>query len=100
MAKAVYVMRIDIKLKYLAELVARKQRRSLSSFIECSIEQALANVAMKEHDGTNGPSKASILDEAEDLWDLDSNVRLLKLAKHHPELMTYDEQLAFKKMTS
>ena len=45
----VFAMRLDPKLKYLAEIAARKQRRSLANFIEWSMEQALDAVKLYEH---------------------------------------------------
>ena len=40
----VFGMRLEPKLKYLAEIAARKQRRSLANFVEWAIEMALENV--------------------------------------------------------
>jgi predicted HicB family RNase H-like nuclease len=37
----VVTVRVDPKLKYLAELAARKQRRSLSRYVEWVIRQSL-----------------------------------------------------------
>jgi predicted HicB family RNase H-like nuclease len=38
----VVTVRLEPKLKYLAELAARKQRRSLSSYVEWAIKQSLS----------------------------------------------------------
>ncbi len=40
----VFAMRFDPKLKYLAEIASRKQRRSLANFVEWAIEEALKTV--------------------------------------------------------
>ena len=40
----VVTVRLDPKLKYLAELAARKHRRPLSSFIEWAVEQSLSGL--------------------------------------------------------
>lgn len=85
-------VRLDPKLRYLAELAARKQRRTLSSFIEWSIEDTLNRFPLKE-----GPDwVASVGAEAEYLWDVDSADRLARLALRYPELLTHDEQVLWK----
>ncbi|MDT3708292.1 MAG: hypothetical protein ROZ09_15850 [Thiobacillus sp.] len=87
----VFAMRLDPKLKYLAEIAARKQRRSLANFIEWAVEQALGKVMLG--DGQGG---RSVIDEAARLWDLEPSDRFLKLAENFPDLMTYEEQLIWK----
>jgi len=87
----VFAMRLDPKLKYLAEIAARKQRRSLANFIEWTIEQALGRVVLEE-----GPDDRSILDVAGKLWDLEPSDRFIKLAENFPDLLTYEEQLIWK----
>ena len=44
----VVTVRLDPKLKYLAELAARKHRRPLSSYIEWAVEQSLSRVWLEE----------------------------------------------------
>lgn len=83
-------VRLDPKLRYLAELASRRQRRALSSYIEWAIEDSLARV----HLDSNG--NASIADEAEALWDVDESDRFAKLALQHPDLLTHDEQVLWK----
>lgn len=85
-------VRLDPKLKYLAELAARKQRRTLSSFIEWSIEESLRRFPIQEGDGWD----QSFMAEAEKLWDVDEADRLAKLALNYPELLTHEEQLIWK----
>ena len=85
-------IRLDPKLRYLAELAARKQRRSLSSFIEWAVEDTLARVPVRE-----GPDwMTSVMAEAEHLWDVDAADRFAKLALRFPELMTHEEQILWK----
>ncbi|WP_147403639.1 hypothetical protein [Alicycliphilus denitrificans] len=85
-------VRLDPKLRYLAELAARKQRRTLSSFIEWAIEDTLGRVALRE-----GPDwLESVGAQAQDLWDVDPADRLAKLAFRYPELLTHDEQVLWK----
>ena len=72
-------VRLDPKLRYLAELAARKQRRTLSSFIEWAIEENLKTTS-----------------EAADLWDVDEPDRFAKLALRYPDMLTHDEQVLWK----
>lgn len=85
-------VRLDPKLRYLAELAARKQRRTLSSFIEWAVEDSLNRVYLREY--------STIADEAGGLWDLDPSDRLIKLAESHPDLLTYEEQRIWKAIHS
>ncbi|RFC36643.1 MAG: hypothetical protein DID92_2727743581 [Candidatus Nitrotoga sp. SPKER] len=89
----VFAMRFDPKLKYLAEIAARKQRRSMANFVEWAVEQALNNVCLVE---TKDGSKASVADSATTLWALDDSDRLIKLATNFPELLSYDEQVIWR----
>lgn len=88
----VFAMRLDPKLKYLAEIAARKQRRSLANFIEWAIEQSLDSVNISRL----GNKVSNVADEAEKLWALDEPERLVKLASSYPDLLTYDEQLIYR----
>jgi hypothetical protein len=87
-------VRLDQRLRYLAELAARKQRRTLSSFIEWSVEEALKHLTLGGFPG--GPAGSSIEYEASTLWDIDEADRFVRLAVSHPELLTYDEQIVRK----
>ena len=84
----VFALRLDPKLKYLAEIAARKQRRSLANFVEWAIESALRHTPLDAKD-----SSRSILDDAADLWCLDEAERFMKLAEEYPDLLTYEEQI-------
>lgn len=90
----VFAMRLDPKLKYLAEIAARKQRRSLANFVEWAIEQALSRVQLVES-AFNGEGP-TVADASAQLWALDEPDRLIKLATHYPELLSYDEQLIWR----
>ena len=85
-------VRLDPKLRYLAELASRKQRRTVSSFIEWAIEDSLSRVIIYE----NSNCSKSIADEASDLWDVDEADRFVNLAFSHSDLMTHDEQVQWK----
>jgi hypothetical protein len=85
----VFAMRFDPKLKYLAEIAARRQRRSLANFVEWAIDKAIGEVPIRE----DGPA---IADLAMKLWALDEPTRLINLATNYQELLTYDEQLIWR----
>jgi hypothetical protein len=84
-------VRLDPKLRYLAELAARRQRRTLSSFIEWAIEENLKSVHLNSDD----PS-TSISSQAAELWDVDEPDRFAKLAIRYPQMLTHDEQVVWK----
>jgi hypothetical protein len=83
-------VRLDPKLRYFAELAARKQRRTLSSYIEWIIEESL------ERNGLNSYGGPMLAEEASSLWDVDEADRFVKLAVRHPDLLTHDEQVRWK----
>jgi len=85
-------VRLDPKLRYLAELAARKQRRTVSSFIEWAIEDALTRVPML----INSDFSRSLALEASVLWDVDEADRFAKLAIHYPDLLNHYEQVLWK----
>ncbi len=90
-------VRLDPKLRYLAELGARCHRRTLSSFIEWAIEQSLRNLVAAEPDEEYGaPPPPTLASEAEELWDVDAADRMAKLALRYPKLLTHGEQVLWK----
>jgi hypothetical protein len=90
-------VRLDPKLRYLAELAARLHRRTLSSYIEWAIKASLDTEAVRPtslpglHD-----SDHTIGNEAEYLWDVDDADRFAKLALRYPHLLTHEEQVRWK----
>ncbi|MGA9725135.1 MAG: hypothetical protein WBQ86_21955 [Candidatus Binatus sp.] len=86
-------VRLEPRIRYFAELAARTQRRTLSSFIEEAITSAIRLVFLR-NDKTN-PQIHSLLDEPE-LWDVFEPDRFAKLALRHPELLTHHEQIVWK----
>lgn len=86
-------VRLDPKLRYLAELAARKQRRTLSSYIEWAIEDSLnRTVLLENHNGED----ITLAGEVSNLWDVDDADRFAKLALRYPELLTHEEQVRWK----
>jgi hypothetical protein len=84
-------VRLDPKLRYLAELAARSQRRTLSSYIEWAVVRSLSEVILG-----SGSDPVTVADEAELLWDVDVAERFVRLAARYPELLSYQEQETWK----
>jgi len=85
----VITVRLTPKLKYGLELLSRKQHRSLSSIVTWSIEQMInaGNEGLYKEPGyIRGTDLLNLL------WDIDGADRLVKIAKHWPGLMTYEEE--------
>ena len=80
-------VRLDPKLKFGAELAARKQRRTLSSFIEWSLHQAIEAIQFGVSDSEKGIKFVDFI------WDTSEAYRFAKLAFNYPGLMTYDEEV-------
>ncbi len=86
-------VRLDAELRYLVELAKRKQRRTVSSYIEWATEESLSKIPMTE-DPFEGPVMLS--DHRTRLWDTDEADRFVKLAMNFPSLLTYQEQILWK----
>lgn len=89
-------VRLDPKLRYLAELAARKQRRTLSSYIEWALEESLNHVVIDEDKTLCGETNQTVADMATNLWDVDEPDRFAKLAIHYPDMLTHEEQMLWK----
>ena len=85
----VFAIRFDQRIKYMADLAARKERRSLTNFVEWAMERALRDIDLfsDNHGHTVKAGAAAKL-----LWDIQPAERLKKLHQHCPELLTYEEQ--------
>lgn len=94
---AIVSVRFDPKLKYLAELAARKHRRPLSNYIEAAVEKSLGDVRLSEDGGGNeGYDPVTVGDVANELWDVDDSERFARLAIKFPELLDVEEQERWK----
>jgi hypothetical protein len=82
----IFALRLDPKLKYLAELAARKQRRSLANYVEWALDTVLRETVIDDKTGKK------VWEEAELLWDISEPGRFFRLLDTHPELLSYDEQ--------
>ena len=88
-------VRLDPKLRYLAELAALKQRRTVSSFIEWAIEDTLSREYIQES-AYGRDQGTTFSDAASNLWDVDDADRFAKLALSYPDLLTHEEQKRWK----
>jgi len=85
-----FVMRFETRIKYLAELAARRQRRSLTNFVEQAIYEAISKVELRPK--TSREPEILADDRSNLLWDIDEVERLRKLEQACPDLVSYEEQ--------
>jgi hypothetical protein len=90
----VVTVRLDPKLKYVAELAARRQRRTLSSYIEWAIEDSLSRVHPAYE--VQGEMEPTFADKASSLWDVDEADRFARLALNYSDLLDHEEQRVWK----
>jgi hypothetical protein len=95
----IITVRVDPKLRYISELAARKQRRTLSSYIEWAMETSLQHVPIESR-GTDAEKQVSMADVVEKLWHVDEVKRFINLALLCPELLTYEEQILWNTIKS
>ena len=88
----IITVRLDPKLRFAAELAARKQRRTLSSFVEWAIEEAVRSVRVLNKEDISGVVWQAMMQ----VWDVEEADRLVKLAINFPELLTFDEERLWK----
>lgn len=92
------VVRLTPELRYLAELCARQQRRTVSSFVEWAIERALYEVELdRSDDPLMGHSVGELRHQ---LWDVNEPERFAILASHYRGLLTHEEQVLWKLITT
>lgn len=101
-------VRFDERLRYLAEISARVQKRTLSSFIDWAVETALVHVNIGPrrsnrwllYKGIDEEASerlhATIADVANELWDYDEADRFVHLAFEYEHLLNRDEQVVWK----
>ncbi len=73
-------------------MAARLQRRTLSSFIEWTIEESLRKLEITDIDKNN----VKFEDFIEKTFDIDPSEKLTNIALSYPILLTYDEILIWK----
>lgn len=82
----VVTVRLDPKINYFAELAARRQRRTKSSFIEWCIETELE----RQFDAIHPEDQE---DMWHSLWSPFESDRFVKLAFRTPDLLNFEEQV-------
>ena len=87
---AIVQVRFDQKLRYAVELASRRQRRTVSSFIEWAVQEAIQKVEIEKD------STTKVSDALKDVWDPDEADRFVKLASKYPDLLTHDEERLWK----
>jgi hypothetical protein len=85
-------VRLDPKLRYLCEIAARKQRRTISSFIEWSLETSLDSLKLTDVRGNT----ETLGQNASYLWDVEPADRFAKLALWYPDLLNHHEEIVWK----
>lgn len=85
-------LRINAKLKYVLELVARKQHRNLSEVTSWCIEQALIN----QPEGAKSLGLGEFPKTVDALWSPFQSDRLVLLAIKRPDLMTYEDDVVWR----
>ncbi|RZI43212.1 hypothetical protein EGT07_10235 [Herbaspirillum sp. HC18] len=93
-------VRLDPKTRYLAEIAARKQYKTLSSFMEWAVAKSFDSIVLHHiyhtDDHENDEEVITLSDLAPKLWDVDPAERFVRLAILEPHLLTHDEQILWK----
>src|ERR1035441_2991208 len=92
-------MRIDPKLKYLAELAGREQQTTLTGFIEWAIRRVLTDGKVNKEPrvgATHDPTQPPPPMWGEAFWDIDGADRFFRLATMRSDLLTIPEQTLWK----
>lgn len=87
-------VRLDSRLRFGAEIAAKKHRRTLSSFVEWAVERAIKETSV----GDKGESAYEVMQKD---WHYREAVRFQKYAKRCRQLLTPEEEIkieAFEKL--
>jgi hypothetical protein len=90
-------VRLHPRLKYGLELLARKQHRTLTTVVEWALTKALEDEREGLIKHTQGGEDINILHQ---VWDPEESDRFVNLAMCCPELLSYEEELVWKVITS
>lgn len=85
-------LRLDPRLKYALELLARAHRRSISGAVEWCVDKALKEEVVEDYHGRS----SNLYDAAFELWDVDPLQRLVAINLLAPRLATFEEAQAFR----
>jgi hypothetical protein len=86
-------VRMDPKMRYLTELAARSQRRTVSSFIEWAIEQSFSDVNLIDSDFHMFGESCVLSEVTDKLWNVHESSRFINLVFIAPGLLTHREQI-------
>ena len=86
-------VRLHPRTRYALELLARQRRATVTSVLEAAIDRLVADPAEGLFEDDKQGKRQSVL---EHVWDTDEADRLVKLAMNYPNLLTYDEERAWK----
>lgn len=93
-----FSIRLDPQTRYLAELAARSQGRSLANFIQMAVEQVLETEDIETYGNRGKPVKVRSPEFVKKVWDLSEPERLVRLALAYPELLSFEEQALYKRL--
>ncbi|WP_066570522.1 hypothetical protein [Snodgrassella sp. CFCC 13594] len=82
-------IRLDPQTRFLAEMASRVQKRSLSSFVEWSVQESFSFITWRNASG----ELTSLNDLLNNVWHVDESERFIRMALSNPELLTFNEQL-------
>jgi hypothetical protein len=88
----VVTLRLTRRTRYGLELLARQQRRPLSSVAEWAFHEVFKIESIAPSFGEEKTLKEAV----DDLWDPLEPDRLVKLAQKYPSLLTYEDDLIWK----
>jgi len=85
--------RLSPKLRFMAELISRAERRTLSSLIEMLIDDVAQNYRVSKFENAYEDAKACTMsDAATQIWHTEEPIRLVNLALAIPGLLTHEEE--------
>ena len=87
-------VRFDPETKYMMEIAAKAQRRSIANYVEWAVEESFKSAVVYEDAETK--EKKTVADLRRDLWDPIESDRFCILASWFPNLITHDEQQLWK----
>ncbi len=93
-----FSVRLDPQTRYLAELAARSQGRSLANFIQMAVEDALESAVIDTYANRGHTVKVRSREFVEKVWDVSEPERLVRLALAYPQLLSFEEQVLYKKL--
>lgn len=91
-------VRLDAKMRFMVELAARYERRTVSSYVENVIESAVSVPAIAHP--TRPDHKVSWIGAMDFVWDPLECDRIVRLAAMYPHLLNMDEELIWKLLTT